>query len=191
MENEEVAVDTTNNEGEVNENENDFVKVSKSEYEKLNQTLGSLKRENKDFKKKFEEVERPKETPKSNQPDDNRLLEKAFLRSAQIMSEDEVELALSTAKKWDMSLDKLVDDEDFKIKLDKLRTQKSNELATSALKERGGTGKSSAKEDSAYWISKGVPPTPNEVADRKVRGKIIKDMLNAKKGVGANPYWNG
>lgn len=191
MENEAVVVDTSNNEGEANENESDFVKVSKSEYEKLNQTLGSLKRENKDYKKKFEESDKPKETSKTNQPDDNRLLEKAFLRSAQITAEEEVELALSTAKKWDMSIDKLVDDDDFKIKLEKMRTQKSNELATSALKERGGTGKSSAKEDPAYWISKGTPPMPTDIPDRKVRAKILKAMMAEKKGIGANPYWNG
>lgn len=176
--NEEVIVDTTNNEGEATENELDFVKLPKEEYEKINQTLGSLKRELKDLKKPKEEI---KETPKTNQPDENKLLEKAYLRAAGITNGDEVELALLTAKKWDVSIDQLVDDEDFKIKLDKLRTQKANELATSNI--RGSAGKAQAKDTPEYWVAKGVPPSRDDVPDRKARAKIARAFLeNAKKG---------
>lgn len=175
--NEEVVVDTPTNEEEGKEPKEsaETVAIPKADYEKLNQDLGSLKRELKDLKKAKEE---PKETSK-NQPDDNHLLEKAFLRSAGLTKEKEVELALATAKKWDMGIDKLVDDEDFQIKLDKLRTQESNELATSGV--RGGAGTSKAKDTPEYWVAKGVPPTAEEVPDRKTRAKIARALIGATK----------
>jgi len=177
-ENEEGVVTPENNEGEgkVTEAEVETISIPKKDYENLNQTLGSLKRELKDLKKPKEET---KETPEKTQPDDSRLLEKAFLRSAGISTEEEVELALSTAKKWDMSVDKLVDDEDFKIKLEKLRTQKANELATSNLK--GSGGQSQAKDTPEYWIAKGSPPSRTDVPNRVTRTKIARAMIENQK----------
>src|SRR3990167_7006657 len=104
---------------------------------------------------------------------------KGYLRSAQITAEDEVELALTTAKKWDVSIDKLADDEDFKIKLEKLRTSKANIAATHNLK--GGKGPSEAKNTPEYWIAKGVPPTPDQVPDRKTRATIARAMMENQK----------
>ena len=75
----------------------------------------------------------------------------------------------------------LVDDEDFKMKLERLRTQKSNEVATSNI--RGGAGTSQAKNTTEYWMAKGTPPTPDQVSDRKTRAKIAREMLaNAESG---------
>ena len=57
------------------------------------------------------------------------LLHKSFLRSAGITTDEEVELARTTAKKWGISydqIDKLIGDEDFKVKLDKFRTERAN-----------------------------------------------------------------
>jgi hypothetical protein len=174
---------TETDQGEGNESEGDFVKVPKSEWEKTNQTLGSYKRQIKDLTKPKDE---PRETPQQTKTD-NSLLEKAFLRSANITVADEVELALSTAKKWGIPVDQLVDDEDFQAKLTKIRTQKSNELATSKIK--GGASKSGAKEDSAYWKAKGTPPTPADIPDRKTRAGIIREMINSSKG-GGKKYYN-
>lgn len=167
---EEVAVDTTTGGAEVSAPET--VSIPKGDYEKLNQTLGSLKRELKDLKK-------PKETVETVKNQSDSLIEKAYLRSAGLTAEKEVELALSTAKKWDMPIDKLVDDDDFKVKLDKLRTQASNEIATSGVK--GGTGKSEAKNTPEYWIAKGVPPSREDVPDRTTRAKIGRAMMASAK----------
>lgn len=175
-------VDTTNNEGE-GESTAETITISKMDWEKSQQTIGSMKRELKDLKKP---KETPTETPQQTKPDDNRLLEKAFLRSAQITNEEEVELALSTAKKWDLSIDKLVDDEDFKVKLDKLRIQKANEVAVSNV--RGGGGKPSAKESVEYWVAKGTPPSPADVPDRKTRVAIVKALMANTKGTGKKFY---
>lgn len=174
--NEEVVVDLDNEGDGANEGSDDVVTVKKGDYEKLNQTLGSLKRELKDLKKPKEE---PKETSTTNKLQDNNLVEKTYLRAAGITEKDEVELALLTAKKWGVGIDEVVDDEDFKIKLDKVRTQKSNELATSSI--RGGAGNSQAKNTAEYWIAKGTPPTPNDISDRKTRSAIISKMMAQEK----------
>ena len=175
--NEEVITEPKEGEGEGEpKTEDETISIPKTDYDKLNQTVGSLKRELKDLKKPKEET---KETPEKTKPDENSLLEKAFLRSAGISNEEEVELALTTAKKWDMTVDKLVDDEDFKIKLEKLRTQKSNELATSNVK--GSGGKSQAKDTPEYWIAKGAPPSRTDVPDRATRTKIARAMIKNQK----------
>jgi len=175
------------NEGE-GEQEADIVKVPKSEYDKLNQTLGSLKRELKDLKKPKDEQ---KETPTTNQKSDEVLLqrlERLALGQAGISDPEDVELAQKTAKKWGMDIEEVLRDEDFKIKLEKQQSQRANIVATSNVK--GGTGSSQAKNTPEYWLAKGVPPTPTDVADRATRQKIIRTMLNASKGNGKMKFYN-
>lgn len=180
-ETEETIVDSQeNNEGgEGNETEVETVAVPKQDYDKLNQTLGSLKRELKDLKKSKEE---PKETSKTNQPDENKLLErleKVSLRQAGIEHSDDIELARNTAKKWNMDLEEVLGDEDFKAKLEKQQTTRANKEATSGIK--GGAGQSQAKNTPEYWKAKGVPPTPADVPDRKTRAKIVRAMIEGSK----------
>ncbi len=182
-EGQEVIVDSGNEGAEGNENnEADFVKVPKTDYEKLNQTLGSLKREVKDLKKP---KETQTETAKTNQPDDTRLLEKLermSLRQAGITDAEDVELAQKTAKKWNMDLDEVLSDPDFKVKLERQQTARANVQATSNV--RGGAGNSQAKNTPEYWIAKGTPPTPTDVADRKTRQTIIRAMMGASQQTG-------
>lgn len=169
------------------------IELSKTEYEELvglKATTGSLKRDLKDAQKALEEFKKPKDTPQQNQSDNSGLVHKTYLRAAGITAEDEVELALSTAKKWGVEIDKVVDDEDFKVKLERLRTTKSNELATSRI-QGGSGGGAQAKNEPSYWIAKGVPPTPDQVPDRKVRAKIVRAMIDSEKGIGGDPYYNG
>ncbi len=171
------AVDTTNNEGEGTVAEADTIAVAKADYEKLNQTLGSLKRELKDLKKAKDE---PKETPqKTNQPDEisvlKRELEGMALRTAGLTDPDDVDLAKKTAQKWNVSINEVLADDDFKVKLERQQTARANTLATSNI--RGGAGSSQAKFTPEYWIAKGTPPSANDVPDRKARAKIAKAMI--------------
>lgn len=176
------AVDTGNNEGEAgNEGQAETIAVPKSEYDKLNQTLGSLKRELKDLKKPKEET---KETPQTK-PDS--LIEKTYLRAAGITNAEDVELALATAKKWGVSIDALVDDADFQVKLEKQRTTRDNAVATSNV--RGTNGTSNAKQTSEYWVAKGTAPTPADVPDRATRAKIVREMMAREKG-STNSFYN-
>lgn len=169
---------STNNEAEGNENEADTVKIAKAEYDKLNQTLGSLKRELKDLKKPKE----PEETAKTNQPD-NSLLEKVeriAMRTAGITHPDDVELAKKTAKKWGMDIDEVLSDEDFKVKLERQQEGRANVEATSNVRG-SGAGSSQAKNTPEYWLAKGTPPTAADISDNSIRRKINVAFFKANK----------
>lgn len=176
--NEEVVVDTTNNEAEGGESV-ETIAIAKADYEKLNQTLGSLKRELKDLKKPKEEAQ---ETAQKTNSDDSKLLErleKMALRQAGIEHLDDIELARNTAKKWNVDVDEVLADEDFKAKLERQQTARANTVATSNI--RGGAGQSQAKNTPEYWIAKGIPPTRADVPDRKARAKIARAMMGSTK----------
>lgn len=105
--------------------------------------------------------------------------ERLALKSAEITHEDDVALAKETAAKWGMDIESLVEDPDFQAKLQRQQTERSNIEATSNVKgDKGGT---SAKDTPEYWIAKGVPPSRDEVPDRKTRAKIARAMLSSTK----------
>jgi hypothetical protein len=155
----------------------DTIAVPRSEYEKLNSDLGSLKREVKDLRK-------PKEAAPSG-PDE--LTKKTFLRAAGISDKEEVELALKTADKWNLAIDELVDDDDFQEKLTKLRTKKANDTATSGITGRPGSG--NATQTPEYWLAKGQYPSREEVPDRTARKAIREAFMKQEKG-GAKKFYN-
>ena len=167
------AANTANGEGEGNEqsSEAEVISVAKKDYDTLNQTLGSLKRELKDLKKAGETT---KETPQTK-PENNGLIQKTFLRAAGITDAEEVDLALTTAKKWGVEVDSIVDDVDFQAKLERHRTNKQNLAA--ATNVRGGSTPNQAKNDPAYWIAKGAPPSREDVPDRKTRAVIARAFI--------------
>lgn len=181
-------VDTSNNEGEGEHQEtaDEKITLTKAEYDKIQKDLGSLKRENKDLKKPKE----PKEdTPEKNQDVSSlqERLDRQALKAASITHEDDIELAKKTAEKWNMSIDEVIEDEDFKAKLDRQQTNRANVEATAGIKGDKSQG-GSAKETSAYWNAKGQPPTPEDIPNRKTRQKIIREMRQASTGGGKTFY---
>src|SRR3990167_1811467 len=137
----ETEVTTENGNGE-GEQDAETIAIPKSDYEKLNQTLGSLKRELKDLKKPKETVT---ETPQTK-PEESVLLkrlENLAFRQEGITHPDDKELALSTAKKWGMDLDEVLVDEDFKAKLGREQAKRENTVASSNI--RGSAGTTQAK----------------------------------------------
>lgn len=180
-ENQETAVQSENNGGE-GESSNEVVTLKKSEYETLNQTLGSLKRELKDYKKS--KTEQQETTTKPNSDELSSLqerLDKQTVRAAGITHDEDIKLARETAKKWGMSIDDIVFDEDFLAKLERQRTNRSNIEATTNVKGNQGGDGSSAKHKAEYWKAKGVPPTPSDIPDKKVRTSIIREMMKDSK----------
>lgn len=172
--------ENTNGEGSENK-----ITVPKEEYDNLNQTVGSLKRELKDLKKSFDTKEEPKkESSKNDKQDENHLLqklEKISLRSAGITHAEDIELARLTAKKWNMDIDDVLADEDFKIKLERQQTTRANVEATSGVRgDKGNQGNSKLSPE--YWIAKGTYPTRTEVPDKAVRAKIRDAMIASSKG---------
>ena len=185
--NQDSASDAKDTSGEDGQSEA-VISLKRGEYDdllKAKSDFGSLKREFKDLKKSFETREEPKDTPKNQT--DNALMQKTYLRAAGIIDAEEVELALSTAKKWGVDVDAIVDDADFKLKLERVRTAKSNELATTDVKGSGGS--SGAKNEPAYWMSLGRPPTREEIPDRKTRTTIARAMMAKEKG-GNGTFYN-
>lgn len=188
--NQDVVIDNTDN-GGGNDTDAQDIKLSKDEYGKLKayeSTVGSLKRELKDLKKSMEANGQGKtEAPKSQQEEFG-LLQKSYLRSAGITDAEEVELAKGLSKKWDMELDVLVDDEDFKAKLEKIRTTKAN---AKAINVEGGSGTSGgAKNSVEYWSQKGELPTSKDVPDRKTRAAISRTMAERSRGGGGGKFYN-
>lgn len=166
----------------------DTLSIPRTEYEafvKDRETLGSLKREFKDFRKSLEQ--KSQETPQTTPDSSSSLLKKAFLQSSGITDAEEQELALSTAKKWGVEVDQLINDEDWKSKLDKHRVAKANATATSNISGSPASA-SHTKESTAYWKAKGVPPTPNDIPDRKTRQKIIRELVGSAGNKGIQFY---
>jgi hypothetical protein len=86
-----------------------------------------------------------------------------------------------------MDLEDVLGDEDFKVKLEKLQTSRTNIEATSNV--RGNSGVSQAKNSPEYWIKKGTPPTSDDVPDKATRRKIARAFMeNAEKGDGKKFY---
>jgi hypothetical protein len=170
------------------ENQVESVTVPKGDYDKLNQTLGSLKKELKDLKKA---QEKSSETPtKETKTEESALLqriERMSLRQAGITHQDDIELAQKTAKKWGVDIDEVLADEDFKVKLERQQTARDNAAATTGV--RGGGGSNSAKNDPAYWLAKGTPPSREDVPDRKTRAKINRAFME-NAGTSGKKFYN-
>ena len=176
-----VVADVTND----TEGEAETITIAKADHDKLNQTLGSLKRELKDLKKANEGT---KETVQTK-TDENALLQKLeriSLRQAGIDNPDDIALARQTAEKWKMDIDEVLSDPDFKVKLERQQTDRANTLATSKIK--GTAGKGGTKDTLDYWVAKGTPPTPADIPDRATRQKIVVAMAKAGEGSGKTFY---
>ena len=172
----------------------DTLDKNKQLFERAKTAEGFEKQEDGSWVKK---AEKPKEEPKTEkkpetkteEKPDNDLLQKTFLRAAGIKDEDEVELALKTAEKWNVTVDQLVDDEDFKLKLEKLRDTKAAADATSNVKGSGGKS-TDAKNTPEHWIAKSTPPTKEDIPDSTVRRKISRAFYEANKPSGKIEFYN-
>lgn len=177
-----VSTETTEEKGaettEQKEGSNDLAEI-KTMLEQFNGDIGSLKRTVKSLSK----TSGKSETPESNQELSSlqERLDKQTFRAAGITHEEDIKLAQETAKKWNMSIDDIIDDEDFVAKLDKQRTHRSNLEATTDIKGNKGGDGSSAKHKAEFWLAKGVPPTPSDIPDKKVRTGIIREMMKSAK----------
>ena len=173
IQNEEIA------EEETQEAEPTGEKKTNEDVEKLKKEVGFLKRllSKKDKKEEEKPVEK---TEKSDE--EFGLLELTYLKGEDIKNEDEVDFVKKELKEAGLKKDqlpKLFANKYFKAQLEEFKSEKANEKATSDVK--GGRGTSEAKNKPEYWIAKGVPPTREQVPDRKDRVVIAKAMLDNQK----------
>lgn len=160
------VVDTKNNAGE-GEAKNDFVSIPKAEFEILNQTLGSLKRENKDLRKSKDE---PKKDTSENKPQSSDLSEKAFLIANGIKGADEMEFVQKLRKETGKDIESLLDSTYFQTELKDFREKRNTDRATPVGNKRSG---SSPVDTVEYWIAKGELPPADQV-------QLRRDVVNAR-----------
>ena len=99
--------------------------------------------------------------------------QRALLRAMGIKGADELQLAKDFLKRTGQDIDSLESDDIFQAKLEKLRTTKANELASSAEGNRGRSG--GGKDTPEYWLAK-LGPNDDVPADlpRDLREKIVQ-----------------
>ncbi len=179
----EASTETGAGEGE---SQVETISIPKKDYDTMNQTLGSLKKELKDLKKSEASKETPSKETKQEESALLQKIEKMSLSQAGITHQDDVELARTTAKKWGMDVEDVIADDDFKVKLERQQTARDNAVATSNV--RGGTGTQQAKNTPEYWIAKGTPPSPTDIPNRKARAAINAAFLKNTKTNGKTFY---
>jgi hypothetical protein len=175
-ENQETIIDSTQNNEEVVETTKEEVvepaKTRETPEAKKARLTRQLKQVNKELG--VEEVQSEKET-KTTKENEFGLVEKGYLRSADIVEADEIELAQTLQKETGKDLDILIESKYFKSELKELRDSKAISKATSGVE--GGGGDNKASNTPEHWIAKGVPPTKEQVPDRKTRVKIARAMM--------------
>ena len=164
MEDEEVVVEETT--------EEETVTLSKAEYEKLNQTLGSLKKEVKTYKK---ETEAPQK--ESNEPDYAKL---GYLNSVQVTHPDDQRAVIDEANRLKLPLTDVLQMEHMKARLQANDNQRTAENGSpSGSGRKGGAGKG----DVDYYLANpDQVPTDlklhNEVIDARIKRETEGNMFS-------------
>lgn len=170
MEDEEVVVEETT--------EEETVTLSKAEYEKLNQTLGSLKKEVKTYKK---EVEAPQK--ESNEPDYAKL---GYLNSVQVTHPDDQRAVIDEANRLKLPLTDVLQMEHMKARLQANDNQRTAENGSpSGSGRKGGAGKG----DVDYYLANpDQVPTDlklhNEVIDARIKRETDNNMFSSVPFIG-------
>ena len=169
-------VDTTNNETvEETQDEGDFVKVPKKDYDTLNQTLGSLKRELKGFKK-------PKETSEDKSTtetkDSNDLGEKAYLIANGIKTADEMAFVKKMKKETGKDIESLLETTYFQAEFKDFKEKKATANAIPTASQRSNNSSIDTVE---YWIAKGELPPASEV---ELRRKVVNARMKKEEAKG-------
>ena len=170
MEDEEVVVEETT--------EEETVTLSKAEYEKLNQTLGSLKKEVKTYKK---ETEAPQK--ESNEPDYAKL---GYLNSVQVTHPDDQRAVIDEANRLKLPLTDVLQMEHMKARLQANDNQRTAENGSpSGSGRKGGAGKG----DVDYYLANpDQVPTDlklhNEVIDARIKRETDNNMFSSVPFIG-------
>lgn len=152
--------------------EEETVTLSKAEYDKLNQTLGSLKKEVKTYKK---EVEAPQQ--ESNEPDYARL---AYLEAKQINHPDDQKMLMEEANRLKLPLTDVMNMEHVKARLQANNDQRTAESgAPNGSGRKGGAGKG----DVDYYLAHPdeIPQSlelHNQVIDARIKRETDNSMFS-------------
>lgn len=140
------------------------IALPKSEYEKLNQTLGSLKREVKELKKPKDNAE---SAPKSGELDETHL---DYLDLKGITEADDIKVIESVMKRTGQTLRQVLKDDYVTAKLE--ANKKTREVANAMPSNSKKTGNSSSN-DVEYWLSKNAQ-TGEWPTDQSLKYKVLE-----------------
>ena len=152
--------------------EEDTVTLSREEYEKLNQTLGSLKKEVKTYRKTQEEPQ------KESNYNDELALTRLEVRG--VLDPADQKLVLEEANRLKMPVTEVLNMEHMKARLEAQQNQRTAENGTpSGSGRKGGAGKG----DVDYYLANPdlVPPDlklHNEVIDARIKRETENNMFS-------------
>lgn len=157
--------------------EEETVTLTKAEYDKLNQTLGSLKKEVKTYKKEVE-------TPKESNYNDELAITRLEVRG--ILNKDDQKVVLDEANRLKLSVAEVMDMEHVKAKITAQQNQRTAENGSP-----DGTGRKggASKGDVDYYLANPdeVPPDlklHNEVIDARIKREQENNMFSKVPFVG-------
>lgn len=172
------VVDLENNEGEGEAtHEEETISIPKKDYDTLNQTVGSLKREVKDLKKSTPKEETPLPKP-TGELDDTQL---DYLDLKGISEDEDIAIIKSVMSKTGQTVRQALKDEYVIAKLKDLKVARDVKTATPSATKRSGQ-QSSDNED--YWFQKyeasGELPKgmPAGMASKLVHRKAAQDDVH-------------
>ena len=160
-------------------------KAKAEELEQKRREDGIKQRERtKALKKELEEAKKAKESKDKPQEKESAELDwgqKAFLKASGLTTAEEMKLAHTFGKRNELDLDAVLEDDDFKAKLERHRTTKANELAAEGKSGRGGAG-AGGQRSVEYWLAKGEHPPKElgkELAEKYVEARRSKGKSTA------------
>lgn len=184
MDNEIENADSPNGESETGGNTD--LTALQEKYQKLEDSNKQLYERTKKAEGEAKELRVKNEDKPSKKSDEFGLLEKTFLRSSGYTDSDEIELFKKWREDTGKSVDELVEHPFVKAEIEKMRTTKTNALATDNVKGEGGTNES--KNDPDYWLSKATTGADGKLMfpedlpkDYKLRAAIVDKMIASTK----------
>jgi hypothetical protein len=184
--NEEVVVTPEANESAEEQPQVETIAVPKSDYDKLNQTVGSLKRELKDLKK-------PKDTPaaevtesRSNNTGELDETQLDYLDLKGISDSDDIKVIEDVIKKTGMTVREALKDEYVTARLGANKANRDVKAATpSATKRTGGNQGTDLATAVARYEESGFKDLPDDYALRSAVVNAVAAKTNTNK-----PSWH-
>lgn len=186
---EEIKENGTPNNAEGNDQPNDQ-DVSGDELTKAQELANNQKiraekaeKELKEIKSQLEaKKEKPSETPKNNddsgEPDSNERLDRLALKSEGITNREDQDLVLKEAKRLQMSVEDVIQEDYIKSKLKNLATQRE---AESGMPSDDGKPTGGNKGTVEYWLDKKgkdgqyITPSDPELATKVINARMNKE----------------
>ena len=169
-----VVTEETTQETDVAENQDDKVILTKEEYTKLNETLGSLKREVKDLKK-------PKETPKEvQQPSEPDYGELAITRLEVrgFTNPDDQKTIIDEAKRLKLNAAEVAEMPHIKAKLEAAQKQRA---AQDGMPNGSGRKGGNTRSDVEFYLENpDQTPTDPELAYKVIDAKMKRETSQNK-----------